>query len=229
MARPTYIAIAGNIGCGKSTLVDFICRTYGVEPFFEPNADNPYLVDFYADMKKWAFHSQIYFLTHKFRIHQELNRQRVKKTVVQDRTIFEDAEVFATHLWQRRYINKRDWQVYQDLYQTILAALDPPDLMIYLKASVRTIRSRIRMRGRREEQQIPVGYLRALNELYDAWFMGYRRSPTLVLDTDDLDYLTDLVHRIDVLNTIERYLAPAKVVAAVQAPASVGGQLLAEV
>src|SRR5690242_3949226 len=109
MARPTYIAIAGNIGCGKSTLVDFICREYHVTPFFEPNANNPYLKDFYADMKRWAFHSQIYFLAHKFRIHQELERQRGAVTVVQDRTIFEDAEVFAAHLHQRKYINDRDW------------------------------------------------------------------------------------------------------------------------
>lgn len=148
MPKPTYIAVAGNIGCGKSTLVDFICRTYKVDPFFEPNAQNPYLVDFYADMKRWAFHSQVYFLTHKFRIHQELERQRVHRTVVQDRTIYEDAEVFATYLHRRRFINARDWGVYQDLYQTILSALHPPDLMIYLKASVRTIRKRIKLRGR---------------------------------------------------------------------------------
>lgn len=206
MARPTYIAVAGNIGCGKSTLVDFVCREYDVEPFFEPNATNPYLKDFYADMKRWAFHSQIYFLTHKFRIHQQLEAQRRRATVVQDRTIFEDAEVFAAMLRRRRYISKRDWGVYQDLYQTILGALEPPDLMIYLKATVRTIRQRIKIRGRPEEQTIPVGYLRSLNQLYEAWFAGYDRSPTIVLETDDLNYLTDLEHRIDVLKTIEKYL-----------------------
>lgn len=202
----TYIAIAGNIGCGKSTLVDFICRTYQVEPFFEPNASNPYLVDFYADMKQWAFHSQIYFLTHKFRIHQELERQRGQRTVVQDRTIYEDAEIFATYLHQRHCINARDWTTYGELYQTILEALKPPDLMIYLRASVRTIRKRIRLRGRPEEQAIPVGYLRSLNELYEQWFARYDRSPTVVLNTDKLDYLSDLVHRIDVRKTIEKHL-----------------------
>lgn len=208
MAKPTYIAVAGNIGCGKSTLVDFICRTYGVEPFFEPNATNPYLKDFYGNMKQWAFHSQLYFLTHKFRIHQDLDRSRSRghKTVVQDRTIYEDAEVFATVSRRRRFINKRDWQVYQDLYQGILEAISPPDLMIYLKASVRTIRKRIKMRGRPEEQNIPVSYLRTLNQLYEQWFDGYDRSPTIILETDDLDYLTDLVHRIGVLKTIEKYL-----------------------
>ncbi len=206
MAQPRYIAVAGNIGCGKSTLVDFICRTFKVEPFFEPNATNPYLVDFYEDMVRWAFHSQVYFLTHKFRIHQELERQRVRRTVVQDRTIFEDAEIFAAHLQRRGFINERDWSVYQDLYDTILTALNPPDLMIYLKASVRTIRRRIKLRGRPEEQTIPTAYLRSLNDLYESWFASYTRSPTLVLQTDELDYLSDLVHRIDVLKTIEHSL-----------------------
>ncbi len=206
MGHPKYIAIAGNIGCGKSTLVDFICRSYGLEPFFEPNANNPYLRDFYKDMKRWAFHSQVYFLSHKFRIHQELQVQRERKTVVQDRTIYEDAEVFAAYLNRRRFILKRDWQVYQDLYQTILQTLRPPDLMIYLRASVRTIRQRIGVRGRPEEQAIPVSYLRSLNSLYESWFDSYDRSPTIVLDTDNLNYMEDLEHRIDVLKTIERYL-----------------------
>ncbi len=206
MRGPTYIAVAGNIGCGKSTLVDFICRNYGVEPFFEPNAQNPYLVDFYGDMKRWAFHSQVYFLTHKFRIHQELERQRSSHTVVQDRTIYEDAEIFATHLKRQDYINERDWSVYQDLYQTILNSLRPPDLMIYLKASVKTIRKRIKLRGRPEEQKIPTAYLKSLNELYEDWFAAYRASPAITLETDNLNYLTDLVHRIDVLKTIKKYL-----------------------
>ena len=206
MGHPKYLAIAGNIGCGKSTLVDFVCRTYGLEPFFEPNANNPYLRDFYKDMKRWAFHSQVYFLSHKFRIHQDLEIQREKKTVVQDRTIYEDAEVFAAYLKKRRFILKRDWEVYQDLYQTILKTLRPPDLMIYLRADVRTIRQRIRTRGRPEEQAIPVSYLRSLNTLYEDWFTSYRRSPTIVIDTDNLNYLEDLEHRIDVLKTIERYL-----------------------
>ncbi len=130
----------------------------------------------------------------------------MKKTVVQDRTIYEDAEVFAAYLQKRRFILKRDWEVYQDLYQTIVQTLRPPDLMIYLRASVRTIRQRIRVRGRPEEQAIPVSYLRSLNTLYESWFNSYDRSPTIVLETDNLNYLEDLEHRIDVLKTIERYL-----------------------
>tara|TARA_Y100001934_G_scaffold221423_1_gene263987 strand:+ start:594 stop:1217 length:624 start_codon:yes stop_codon:yes gene_type:complete len=206
MGAPQYIAVAGNIGCGKSTLVDFICRTYGVEPFFEPNANNPYLKDFYKNMREWAFHSQIYFLTHKFRIHQELENQRSISTVIQDRTIYEDAEVFAAYLHRRRFIRKRDWLVYQDLYQTILSALEPPDLLIYLRASTRTVRKRIKCRGRPEEQAIPISYLRSLNKLYEDWFSAYDHSPTIVLDTDRLDYRTDLEDLIDVRKTIEKYL-----------------------
>jgi deoxyadenosine/deoxycytidine kinase len=206
VSTPRYIAVAGNIGCGKSTLVDFICRQYGVQPFFEPNAENPYIVDFYADMKKWGFHSQIYFLTHKFRIHQQLELERGQRTVVQDRTIYEDAEIFAANLFRRRLINKRDWQMYRELYETILTSLKPPDLMIYLKASLRTINKRIKLRGRPEEQKIPTSYLKALNDLYEAWSTSYKRSPVITLETDKLDYLSDLVHRIDVLKTIEKHI-----------------------
>lgn len=212
MARPTYIAVAGNIGAGKSTLVEFLCRNYDVEPFYEPNAENPYLKSFYQDMRAWAFHSQLYFLTHKFRIHQELERERRHRTVVQDRTIYEDAEIFAAYLHRRRSISPRDWSLYQQLYQTIVTALEPPDLLIYLKATVRTVRKRIKLRGRPEEQSIPVSYIRSLNTLYEEWFSGWNRCPTVVLQTDDLDYISDLEHRIDVLKTIEHYLkrrAPA--------------------
>jgi deoxyadenosine/deoxycytidine kinase len=204
--RLTYVAVAGNIGCGKSTLVDFIFPTNRGRPVFVPNPTKPNPGDFYGDMKRWAFHSQIYFLSHKFRIHQELQRRRSQGTVVQDRTIYEDAEVFAAYLQRRKFINKRDWATYQDLYSTIVSALEPPDLMIYLKASLKTIRKRIKLRGRPEEQAIPPAYLRSLNTLYDEWFEAYDRSPTIVLETDKLDYETDLVDRLDVRRTIEKYL-----------------------
>lgn len=206
MGHPTYIAVAGSIGCGKSTLVDFICRHFGVRPFYEPNAANPYIKDFYRDMRAWAFHSQVYFLTHKFRIHQELELQRGTGAVVQDRTIYEDAEVFAAYLHRRRFIRKREWEVYQELYRAIVATLEPPDLMIYLRASVRTIKKRIKIRARPEEQAIPASYLRSLNTLYDRWFERYDRSPTVTIETDSLDYLTDIVDRMDLLQTIEKHL-----------------------
>jgi deoxyadenosine/deoxycytidine kinase len=205
-SKPTFIAVAGNIGCGKSSLVEFLCRHYPVEPFYEPNAANPYLSDFYTDMKTWAFHSQTYFLAHKFKIHRDLELQRRHCTVVQDRTIYEDAEIFATYLYRRRFIKKRDWELYSAMYETIVASLEPPDLMIYLSASVRTIRKRIKMRARPEEQTIPATYLRSLNKLYEGWITSYKRSPVLTIPTDQLDYIEDLVHRLDLRKAIEAYL-----------------------
>lgn len=198
------IAIAGNMGSGKSTLVDFLARTYGVMPFYEPNDENPYLADFYKDMKRWAFQSQLYFLSNKFRLHQELDRQ--PGVVALDRTIFEDAEVFATALHQMRKISKRDWETYQDFYQAILNAIRPPDLMIYLRCSMRTLRARIRLRGRKMERDVPLAYLKRLDCLYEGWIKRYSMSEVLVLETDQLDYIHDLVHRLDVMERIEAVL-----------------------
>ena len=200
------IAIAGNMGAGKSTLVDFLARTYGVVPFYEPNDENPYLADFYRDMKGWAFQSQLYFLANKFRLHQELDRQ--PGVVALDRTIFEDAEIFATVLHQMRKISKRDWQTYQSFYHAILDAIRPPDLMIYLRCSMRTLRQRIRLRGRAIERDVPQYYLKRLDRLYEEWIASYDMSEVLVLETDELDYIHDLVHRLDVMQRIEAVLPP---------------------
>ncbi|MHB1847139.1 MAG: deoxynucleoside kinase [Deltaproteobacteria bacterium] len=199
-----FIALAGNIGAGKTELCQFLCKRYGLRPFYEPNDDNPYLADFYADMKRYAFKSQIYFLTHKFRLHRELEREA--GAAVQDRTIYEDAEIFAQNLYRQKLIDKRDWGVYQDLYRVVSQSLAPPDLMIYLRAPVRTLRQRIRQRARDFEQGVPAGYLKRLNDLYEDWMSRYELSPVVTLETDRLDYLTDLVDRIDVLNQVERYL-----------------------
>lgn len=192
------------MGSGKSTLVDFLARTYGVMPFYEPNDENPYLADFYRDMKRWAFRSQLYFLASKFRLHQELDRQ--PGVVALDRTIFEDAEIFATALYQMRKISKRDWVTYQSFYQAILDAIRPPDLLIYLSCSMRTLRQRIRLRGRRMERDVPLSYLKRLERLYEAWIADYSMSEILVLETDRLDYVNDLVHRLDVMTRIEAVL-----------------------
>ncbi len=194
------------MGSGKSTLVEFLSRTYGVKPFYEPNDENPYLADFYKDMKGWAFQSQLYFLSNKFRLHQELDRQ--PGVVALDRTIFEDAEIFATALFQMRKISKRDWQTYQSFYGAILDAIQPPDLMIYLRCSMRTLRQRIRLRGREMEQDVPLPYLKRLDRLYEDWISSYAMSDVLVLQTDQLDYIHDLVHRLDVMERIEAVLPP---------------------
>ena len=185
-------------------MVEFLSRTYGVQPFYEPNDDNPYLPDFYRNMRRWAFHSQLYFLSSKFRLHQELDR--TPGVSILDRTIFEDAEVFATALHDMGNIDKRDWATYRAFYEAILEAIEPPDLMIYLRCSMRTLRKRIRVRGRAMEQDVPLSYLKRLQLLYDRWIEGYGLGDVLVLETDKLDYVNDLIHRLDVMERIESVL-----------------------
>ena len=204
MAERKFIAIAGNIGAGKSSLLEFLTSTYDVAPFYEPNESNPYLKDFYSDMKRWAFQSQLFFLSSKFRIHQEADR--LPGVVIQDRTIFEDAEIFATALHQMRKIDKRDWDTYWAFYQTILTAIKPPDLMIYLRCSMRTLRRRIRLRGRAMEQDIPLSYLKRLERLYEDWIARYTLGDVLILDSERLDFVSDLVDRQDVRARIEALL-----------------------
>lgn len=198
------IAIAGNIGTGKSSLVAFLSRTYGIKPFYEPNDENPYLPDFYDDMKRWAFHSQLYFLSNKFRMHQQL--ERFDEVVVLDRTIYEDAQIFATALHDMRHFTGRDWDTYWNFYQVILDAIRPPDLMIYLRCSMRTLRKRIRLRGRTMEQDIPLAYLKRLEGLYQQWLDNYQLGEILVLETDKLDYINDMVDSLEVMERVEALL-----------------------
>ena len=199
-----FIAVAGNMGVGKTSLVQFLQHQYGFEPVYEPFMDNPYLDDFYTDMKTWAYHSQVYFLSHKFRLHMELSSS--ERTIVQDRTIYEDAEIFCTNLYRGRKITKRDYETYMELYKTMRTALQPPDLLIYLRCSVRAIRKRIKRRGRPSEQEIPARYLRGLNNLYEEWVDRYDQSPVLVWDSENMDYLTDLADRIEFRRQIESFL-----------------------
>lgn len=201
------IAIAGNIGTGKSSLVEFLTRTYDIQPFYESNDKNPYLPDFYKDMKRWAFHSQLYFLSSKFRMHQQLDRST--GVVVLDRTIYEDAEIFATALHQMRKFTSRDWDTYRNFYETILGAIQPPDLMIYLRCSMRTLRQRIKLRGRKMEQNIPPSYLKRLDGLYESWLERYQLSEVLVLETDQLDYINDMVDCLDVMQRVEAIIPSA--------------------
>ena len=202
--RKRFLAVAGNIGAGKTELVNFLCKKYGLSPFFEPNETNPYLEDFYKDMKAWAFHSQVYFLTHKFRLHREL--MAAGGTVVQDRTIYEDSEIFARNLHDTGCIDDRDWKTYRELYDTACQSLAPPDLMIFLKCPVATLKKRIAFRGREMEREIPTEYLRRLNRLYDGWRQRYDLSPVVELATDKLDYLSDIVDRLDLFKAIEKHL-----------------------
>ncbi len=199
-----FIAVAGNMGVGKTTLVAWLTARYGIQPVFEPFADNPYLDDFYRDMRAWGFHSQVWFLSHKYRLHREL--ERTAGVLVQDRTIYEDAEIFAAHLHRSKKMSQRDWETYSEMYRAMRSSLKPPDLLIYLRCGVRTIRKRLVMRGRPSEQEIPTAYLRSLNELYEAWIASYDQSPVLVWDTERLDYLGDLVDRIEFQKAVEPVL-----------------------
>jgi deoxyadenosine/deoxycytidine kinase len=204
MRGARFIAIAGNIGAGKTELTAFLCKRYQLKPCFEPNDENPYLRDFYRDMKTWAFRSQLFFLSRKFRLQREFERE--PHTIIQDRTIYEDAEIFARNLHLRRFIDKRDWATYWELYETIAKGLRPPDLMIYLRCSEKTLRQRIARRGRAMERELPRNYLSSLNVLYEDWRRRYTMSPVMTLSTDTLDYLTNLVDRADLFCQIEKYL-----------------------
>ena len=202
------IAVAGNMGAGKSSLVEWLRQQFGMRPFFEPNDENPYLADFYGDMRRWAFNSQIWFLIRRFHIHKTIDQaaQEHARPLVQDRTIYEDAEIFAAHLHAAGHISDRDWSSYQDLYQTLTAELRPPDLMIYLRCPLKTLVKRIERRGRAFEQRVPRAYLKALETLYEAWLDRYEASPKLVLETDRLDYIEHLFDRLELLRSIEQHV-----------------------
>ena len=187
-----FAAVAGNIGAGKSTLVELLCDKLGWQPFYEPVAENPYLADFYTDMQTWAFHSQIFFLTHRLRMHRQLLDHPT--SVLQDRTVYEDAEVFASNLYQQGKIHTRDYETYQELYSVLTEFLPPPDLVIYLRASVSTLYGRISSRGRDFERQITPQYLEQLNDLYAQWIAGFSLCPVLTVPSDDLDYVANSNH-----------------------------------
>ncbi len=181
-----FIAVAGNIGVGKSTLVSLLSQRLGWKAFYEPVEDNPYLPDFYQDMKSWAFHSQIFFLTRRLRIHKQL--VDFGESAIQDRSVYEDAEIFARNLYLQDQINDRDYQAYRDLYQVLVEFLPAPDLVLYLRAEVPTLLHRIQVRGREYERQISGDYLAQLNTLYENWFAHFNLCPVLAVPADDLHY-----------------------------------------
>lgn len=187
-----FIAVAGNIGVGKSTLVELLCQRLGWQPFYEPVLENPYLSDFYRDMAAWSFHSQTFFLSHRLRIHHEL--VRYPGSVIQDRSIYEDAEIFAQNLYLQGYMSRRDYETYRSLYQSVADFLPPPDLIIYLRASVTTLRQRISLRARTYESEISAGYLASLNALYEKWFETINLCPVLAVPADDLDFVAHPLH-----------------------------------
>lgn len=199
-----FIAVAGNIGVGKSTLVDLLCQSLGWQPFFEPVTENPYLADFYRDMPTWGFHSQIFFLTHRLRIHHDL--LQIPGSVIQDRSIYEDAEVFAQNLFLQGTISERDYQTYRSLYLTLSDFLPPPDLVIYLRASVPTLLKRIEQRNRDYEQKISPAYLERLNSLYEKWIDNFTLCPVLTIPADDLDFVAHPRHLELILRKVQEKL-----------------------
>jgi deoxyadenosine/deoxycytidine kinase len=199
-----FIAVAGNIGVGKSTLVNLLCQKLDWKPFYEPVTENPYLADFYRDMRLWAFHSQIFFLTHRLRIHYQLLQH--PGSAIQDRSVYEDAEVFACNLYRQGLISERDYGSYRELYQVLVNFLPPPDLVVYLRASAATLSQRIQRRGRDYEREISAGYLEQLNGLYEEWIAHFSLCPVLTVPADDLDYVSHSSHLDLIVRKIEEKL-----------------------
>ena len=170
-----FVAVAGNIGVGKTTLVKKLCDILNWTPFFEPESENPYLPDFYKDMQTWAFHSQVFFLTRRLRAHKNLCAHA--GSVIQDRSVYEDAEIFAHNLYRQQQIGERDYETYRELYQALVEFLPPPDLVLYIKASVPTLQQRIKLRGRDYEEEIDPAYLEQLNGLYNSWIEDFDLCP----------------------------------------------------
>ena len=202
--RRKYVAVAGTIGAGKTSLTAWLVKRYGLEPFYEPNEANPYLEDFYRDMKRYAFHSQAFFLAHKLELHQSLEKRG--RPAVIDRTIYEDAEIFAKNLHRQKILDDRDFGVYRTLYESLRDSLRPPDLLVALTCSLKATKRRIATRGRAMEAEIPDAYLRRLHKLYEEWFESYTLSPVVRIDTTELDYVENLVDLIELQNTIDRAL-----------------------
>ena len=196
-----HIAVAGNIGAGKTTLTGLLAKHYGWMPHYEDVDENQYLHDFYNDMQRWAFNLQIYFLNSRFK--QIIDIRKSGHTVIQDRTIYEDAEIFAPNLHAMGLMSTRDFKNYKSLFDLMISLLQPPDLLIYLRASVPTLVNQIQKRGRDFENSIRLDYLKQLNERYENWISGYKIGKLLIVNVDNLDFtknpedLSSIIDKID--------------------------------
>jgi deoxyadenosine/deoxycytidine kinase len=199
--KPKHIAVAGNIGAGKTTLTELLSKHYKWIPHFEDVEHNPYLMDFYEDMPRWSFNLQIYFLNS--RLQQLVEIQKGTETVIQDRTIYEDANIFAPNLHEMGLMSKRDFDNYFNFFQTLKSMVQPPDLLIYLSGSVPALVGQIQKRGREYEENIRLDYLKRLNEYYNKWISSYKEGPLLIVDIDknkfaeNHEQLGEIIHKVD--------------------------------
>lgn len=182
-----FISVAGNIGSGKSSLTSLLAEKFKWLPYYESVADNPYLSDFYADMSRWSFNLQIYFLAHRFNTHKELTEK--PGSVIQDRSIYEDVEIFAKNLHKLGKMSDRDYETYSNLFFDMTSFLKPPDVLVYLQASIPTLLNQIKIRGREFEKSIDVNYLEELNDSYEEWIMNYKLGKVIVVNKDNLDFV----------------------------------------
>jgi len=199
-----HIAIAGNIGSGKTTLTGLLAKHFGWEPHYEDVDTNPYLNSFYEDMQRWSFNLQVFFLNSRFR--QVIEIRKSGKTVVQDRTIYEDAFIFAPNLHSMNLMSTRDFDNYLSLFNLMSAFIQPPDLLIYLRASVPTMVHQIQKRGREYESSIRLDYLKGLNDRYEEWIAGYKLGKLLIVDVDNLNIEENPEHLGEVIDRINAEL-----------------------
>ena len=202
--KPKHIAVAGNIGAGKTTLTEMLSKHYRWIPQFEDADHNPYLNDFYEDMPRWSFNLQVFFLNS--RLNQLLEIYNGTETVIQDRTIYEDAHIFAPNLHEMGLMSKRDYNNYFQFFQTLKRLVQPPDLLIYLQASVPTLVGQIQKRGREYEENIRLDYLKRLNDLYNKWIDGYKEGALLVIDIDKNKFPENEEHLGEIINRIDAQL-----------------------
>lgn len=195
-----HIVIAGNIGAGKTTLTNALSKHFGWEPQYEDVENNPYLNDFYEDMPRWSFNLQVFFLNSRFK--QILEIQRGSKVIIQDRSIYEDAQIFAPNLHAMGLMSTRDFENYLSLFETISSSIKAPDLVIYLKASIPTLVNQIQKRGREYEENLRLDYLKKLNEYYDNWAGRYEEGKMLVIDVDNCNFVDDKDQMENVVNKV---------------------------
>ncbi len=202
--KKVFVGVAGNIGAGKSSLTQLLSLRYGWKPYYESVEDNPYLNDFYADMKRWSFNLQVYFLSNRFRSHKSITES--EESVILDRLIYEDAEIFARNLYDIDKMEERDYENYEALYEVMTEYLRPPDLLIYLRANTETLAKQISLRGRGFEQTIKREYLDQLNKHYESWIGRYKKGALLIIESDEIDFVNKQEDLARVVEMIDKKL-----------------------